>query len=154
MGIESATIALGAMSVASEVGQASKEQQAAQAEQERLELQAQQEKLKHNQQMIKNYDNLQKMIGKQEAAASARGYKLSSPSFNAMQLHSMQIASKHQQNMNTRHAINMANIDMERHNVQNKLSSQLFGNAISIGKDWAELAGGMPSFGGTEDIGG
>lgn len=151
MGTETVMAGLAGLSAVSKIAESSQEEQAAQAQQERLSLQASQEKLKHNQQTIKNYDNLQKMLSKQEAVASTRGYKLTSPSFNAIQTHSMNIASKHQRNMNTAHAINMANIDMERHNVQNKLGSQLFGNAIGMGKDWAELAGGLPTFSGDDN---
>lgn len=122
-----------------EVGKGVMDIQAAKAQENALDLQAKQNEMLYQQQTLSNLDSLDKIIQHQTAQMTTRGVAFSSPSFNAIQRNTENIAAREQANLNTQKSISDANINIEKQNVKNSLYSQLFGDAASFGLSFAQL---------------
>lgn len=128
-----------ATTAAMEVGKGVMEVQAAKAQENALDLQAKQNEMQYQQQTLSNLDSLDKVIQHQTTQMTTRGVAFSSPSFNAIQRNTENVAAREQRNLNTQKSILDANIDIEKRNVKNSLYGQLFGDAASFGLSFAEL---------------
>ena len=128
-----------ATAAAMEVGKGVMEVQAAKAQESALDLQAKQNEVQYQQKTLSNLDSLDKVIQHQTAQMTTRGVAFSSPSFNAIQRNTENVAAREQRNLNTQKSILDANIDIEKRNVKNSLYGQLFGDAASFGLSFAQL---------------
>lgn len=128
-----------ATAAAMEVGKGVMEVQAAKAQENALDLQAKQNEMQYQQKTLSNLDSLDKVIQHQTAQMTTRGVAFSSPSFNAIQRNTENVAAREQRNLNTQKSILDANIDIEKRNVKNSLYGQLFGDAASFGLSFAQL---------------
>lgn len=128
MGLETAAIVMGAISVASEVGKSGAEIAAANEKQQALDLQGKQLQLQTQQKTLSNYDVMEKVIQAQEAHMTTTGAAFSSPSFNAIQRQTLNITSKKQKNINVEDELAQNNLETEKKNVRTSLYAQLFGN--------------------------
>lgn len=124
-----------------EVGKGVMEVQAAKAQENALDLQAKQNELQYQQQTLSNLDSLDKVIQKQTAQMTTRGVAFSSPSFNAVQRNTENIAARQQKNLDIQKTFLDANTAIEKRNVKNSLYGQLFSDAASFGFSFAQLQG-------------
>ncbi|WP_218814188.1 hypothetical protein [Rickettsiella endosymbiont of Dermanyssus gallinae] len=127
-----------------EVGKGVMEMQASKAQESALDLQAKQNQLQYQQQTLSNLDSLDKVIQHQTAQMTTRGVAFSSPSFNAIQRNTTNIAAKQQKNLDIQKSILDANIDIEKRNVKNSLFGQLFGDAAGTAMSFGQLQGMRP----------
>lgn len=147
MGLEVAAVVLAGVSVASKIGQAEMQSRAADEREAALNLQAEQQTLQNQQKTLSNYDVLKKALAAQEAQMTVRGAAFSSPSFNAIQRDTINIAGKRQKNIDIEGDLSEANIDIEKSNVRNTLYAQLFGDAADIAMSGASFLEKMPKKG-------
>jgi hypothetical protein len=133
MGLETASLVIAAVStaasVASQVAKSNAQAQAAHASQIALDMQAKQLQLRTQQKTLSNYDVLKKVTDAQIAHQTVTGTAFSSPSFNAIQRHSLSTAAKNQRNIEIEGGLEQENIKIQKENVRNNLYAQLFGNA-------------------------
>lgn len=131
MGLETAALVMVGVAAAAETGKAISEVASAKQKEQALELNAKEMKLQAQQKTLANYDKVQSVLEAQEAAMTVRGVAFSSPSFNAIQRATLNIASKEQKNIDTEAAITQANIELEKQNVRTTLFAQLFGDVAA-----------------------
>lgn len=142
-----ATGILAGIGAVGDIAQMHEQQEAELAQENRLDLKSKERQLQYNQKISQNYHHLREVLGKQEAAASSRGYQLSSPSFNAIQRHTMGEAAKKRHNMSLENQINQANINMERHNARNKLRQQDIASSFNLIKNAGATIEKLPTLG-------
>ena len=130
-----------ATAAAMQVGKGFMEVQAARAQENQLDLQAKQNELQYQQQTLSNLDSLDKVIQRQTAQMTTRGVAFSSPSFNAVQRNTENIAARQQKNLDIQKTFLDANTAIEKRNVKNSLYGQLFSDAASFGLSFAQLQG-------------
>lgn len=142
MGAE-AMIALTATAMVAEgVGTAKKmtaEQSAAQARLNTLELQSKQSTIKHQQEVLSNYDILEKTISTQVAQASSKGVGLGSLSFEALERDTMNKAAQEENNLDIEESLFQQGINIEKNNVKKTLNATLFGDIASSTFDFAKM---------------
>lgn len=144
MGVETALLAVAAVG---EVGKIDSQMNAAKARRQALETEAKQMRLQTLQKTIANYDQVQKVLDAQTAAASVRGFAMSSPSFNAIQRNTVNIGSKYFKKIKTEGDIALSNIEIEKQNVKRGLFAQLFGDIAEIGMGGYGISRRMPTMG-------
>lgn len=127
-----------------EVGKGIMQIQAAKAQENQLDLQAKQNELQYQQQTLSNLDSLDKVIQHQTAQMTTRGVAFSSPSFNAIQRDTENIAARQQSNLDIQKRILDANVDIEKANVRNTLYGQLFGDVTNTLMSFAVLKSMRP----------
>lgn len=133
-----ASLLILATAAAMEVGEGVMQVQAAEGKEKQLDLQAKQNELQYQQKTLSNLDNLNKVIQRQTVQMTTRGVAFSSPSFNAVQRDTENIAARQQKNLDIENKLsNTANI--EKRNVRNSLYSQLFGDVASLGLSFAKF---------------
>lgn len=128
-----------------EVGKAFMQFKAADAKESALDLQSKQQMLQYQQKKISNLDMLDKITQAQIAQATVRGYSLDSPSFNAIQRESFNIAGRTSKNLDIEESILDRNNAIEKANVKRTLYAQLFGDVLDVTKIGMGVAGAMPS---------
>ncbi len=136
-----ASLLILATAAAMEVGEGVMQVQAAEGKEKQLDLQAKQNELQYQQKTLSNLDNLNKVIQQQTAQMTTRGVAFSSPSFNAVQRNTENIAAKQQKNLTIEKNLSDTAIDIEKRNVRNSLYSQLFGDVASLGLSFAKFNG-------------
>ena len=136
-----ASLLILATAAAMEVGKGVMEVQAAKAQENALDLQAKQNELQYQQKTLSNLDSLDKVIQHQTAQMTTRGVAFSSPSFNAIQRNTENIAARQQKNLDIQKTFLDANVDIEKRNVKNTLYGQLFGDAANTLMSFAQLNG-------------
>ena len=129
MGIEVAALVIAAAATA---GKAVSEIEAANANENALELKAQQTRLQTQQKTLQNYDVMEKVTAAQIAHMTTTGTSFSSPSFNAIQRQTVNIAAKNQANIDITGELEEENIKIEKQNVKNSLYAQLFGDVSQV----------------------
>lgn len=134
-----ASLLILATAAAMEVGEGVMQVQAAEAQEKQLDLQAKQNELQYQQQTLSHLDNLNKVIQHQTAQMTTRAVAFSSPSFNAVQRNTENIAAKQQKNLDIEKSLSDNLINVEKRNVRNSLYSQLFGDVASLGLSFAKL---------------
>lgn len=134
---------LAGFSILGTVQEAFEQNNAANQQLKQIQLQSDQATLQYQQRKIANYSNTQKILNSQLVAASARGYALSSPSFNALQRYTFNTGAKAQRNLNTEQALQQEGIDFERKQVKQKLYADYFSDAQDMAKNIAEVAAAM-----------
>ncbi len=122
-----------------EVGKGVMEVQAAKAQENQLDLQTKQNELQYQQQTLSNLDSLDKVIQKQTAQMTTRGVAFSSPSFNAVQRNTENIAAKQQKNLDIQKTFLDANTAIEKRNVKYSLYGHLFGDVSNTLMSFAQL---------------
>lgn len=122
-----------------EVGKGVMAIQAAKAQENALDLQAKQNEMLYQQQTLSNLDSLDKVIQHQTAQMTTRGVAFSSPSFNAIQRHTENIAARQQKNLDIQKNILDQNVEIEKRNVRDSLYGQLFGDVTGFGLSFAQL---------------
>ncbi len=145
MGIEVAVIAMSAVAAGAEVGKAGFEIAGARENERALDLQAKEMTLENQQKTLSNYSVLEKVLDAQEAHMTVTGTAFSSPSFNAIQRSTLNVASKTQKNLDIENDFNQENIKTEKQNVKNTLYGQLFGDTADLAMKAVSIASGMPS---------
>lgn len=144
MGLETAALVVSAVAVAAE---SAYEIKAANMKKHALDLQAKSMKVETQQKTLKNYDVMEKMLQAQEVHQAMTGTAFSSPSFNAIQLDTLNEGSKRQSNIDIEGSILQANNRMEKQAVGTTLFAQLFGNAASASSTAFTAARNAPSKG-------
>lgn len=134
-----ASLLILATAAAMEVGEGIMQVQAAEGKEKQLDLQAKQNELQYQQQTLSHLDNLNKVIQHQTAQMTTRGVTFASPSFNAIQRNTENIAAKQQKNLDIEKSLSDNLIDIEKRNVRNSLYSQLFGDVASLGLSFAKF---------------
>ena len=134
-----ASLLILATAAAMEVGEGVMQVQAAEGKEKQLDLQAKQNELQYQQKTLSNLDNLNKVIQRQTAQMTTRGVAFSSPSFNAVQRDTENIAARQQKNLTIEKSLSDTAIDIEKRNVRNSLYSQLFGDVASLGLSFAKF---------------
>lgn len=114
--------------VAAQFGKANAQANAAESRQAALETQSKELMLQSQQKTLANYDTMEKVLDAQIAHMTTTGAAFSSPSYNAIQRNTMNIAAKKQKNIDIESSIQQENIEREKRNVRNTLFSQLFGD--------------------------
>lgn len=137
--------AIAVVAGAAEVGKAYFEIQSAGAKEDALALQAKQQTLQYQQKKISNLDMLDNITQQQIAQATTRGYTLESPSFNAIQRNTFNVAARTSKNLDIEESILDRNNAIERANVKRTLYAQLFGDVVDTAKMGADIYGKMPS---------
>lgn len=136
-----ASLLILATAAAMEVGKGVMEVQAAKAQENALDLQAKQNELQYQQKTLSNLNSLDKVIQHQTAQMTTRGVAFSSPSFNAIQRNTENIAARQQKNLDIQKSILDANVDIEKRNVRNTLYGQLFSDAGNTLMSFGQLQG-------------
>ena len=146
MGIEVSLLAsiVAGAGAAAQVGQAIGQVGAAQAQNKALEVQRKQAEIKYQQETLANYALVQQVLDAQVASAGAKGFALSSPSFNAIQRDTYNKMTRAQSNIELEKDFTMANIDIEKKNVQNTLFAQLFGDVFKLASFGTEFYKNQP----------
>ena len=98
-----ASLLILATAAAMEVGKGVMAVQAANAQENALDLQAKQNEVQYQQQTLSNLDSLDKVIQHQTAQMTTRGVAFSSPSFNAIQRNTENIAARQQKKIGRAH---------------------------------------------------
>lgn len=143
-----ASLLILATAAAMEVGKGVMEIQAAKAQENALDLQAKQNELQYQQKTLSNLDSLDKVIQHQTAQMTTRGVAFSSPSFNAVQRNTENIAARQQKNLDIQKTFLDANVDIEKRNVNNTLYGQLFSDTANTLMSFAQLNGMRPKLNG------
>lgn len=125
MGIETGLLLAG-MTVISQVGKANYQNQAAQSQLSALKLQKKQSELEYSQKSLSNAEVVDSVLNKQLAEAADRGYDLSSSSFLAIQKSAIGKGEKEQKNLDIGYGMDTFNNMVEKSNVKNKLTADLF----------------------------
>lgn len=134
-----ASLLIMATAAAMEVGEGVMQVQAVEGKEKQLDLQAKQNELQYQQQTLSHLDNLNKVIQHQTAQMTTRGVAFASPSFNAIQRNTENIAAKQQKNLDIEKSLSDNLIGIEKRNVRNSLYSQLFGDVASLGLSFAKF---------------
>ena len=142
-GVEALMIISGVAATGEAVSQVS----AAERQQHSLDLQAKQQELKYQQETLSQYDQAKKIIEHQVAQAGAKGVSLASPSFNAVQRDTMNIASKTLKNEDIENNLAQLSIQNEKQSVQDSLFGKLFGDVAQAGASFATLSSKTPTVG-------
>lgn len=100
---------------------------------EALALQEKQMQLQYQEKTLSNLSTLQKVLDAQIAQATVRGYSMDSPSFNAIERDTFNIAGREQRNLNLAKSIGEENFEIEKLNVKKSLYAQLFGDVLDVG---------------------
>lgn len=137
--------AIAVIAGAAEGGKAFFQTEAASAKEDALALQAKQQQLQYQQKKIANLDLLENITQQQIAQATVRGYTLDSPSFNAIQRDTFNVAARRSRNLDVEESILDRNNAIERANVKRTLYAQLFGDVMEVGKMAASVYGKMPT---------
>lgn len=144
MGLEVAALVLAGVSVAATAGKISAETKAANERTEALNLQAKEQKVEVQQKQLSNLDVLQKVLDAQEASVTTRGVSFSSPSLNAIQRDTLNIAAKKAKNLDIEEKVSERNNQIERQNVRDALSAQIFGDVAGLAEKGASAYGAAP----------
>lgn len=128
-----------ATAAAMEVGEGVMQAQAAKAQEKQLDLQAKANEVKYQQEVLSNANNLDHILQRQTAEMSTRGVAFSSPSFNAIQRNTENIAGKQKKNLDLSKDLFDNQIAVEKSNVRNSLYAQLFGDVAHLGLSFAQL---------------
>jgi hypothetical protein len=97
-----------------------------------IELEASQRRLQYQQKTLANYDLTNKILDSQIVQASARGVALSSPSLEATQRNTTNIAARSAKNLEIEEDIFERNVKNEKKNVQRSLIAQLLGDVTEF----------------------
>lgn len=133
-----------ATAAAMEVGEGAMQAQAAKAQEKQLDLQAKANEVKYQQEVLSNANNLDHVLQRQTAEMSTRGVAFSSPSFNAIQRNTENIAGKQKKNLDLSKDLFDNQIAVEKNNVRNSLYAQLFGDIAHLGLSFAQLQNTRP----------
>jgi hypothetical protein len=133
-----------ATAAAMEVGEGVMQAQAAKAQEKQLDLQAKANEVKYQQEVLSNANNLDHVLQRQTAEMSTRGVAFSSPSFNAIQRNTENIAGKQKKNLDLSKDLFDNQIAVEKNNVRNSLYAQLFGDVAHLGLSFAQLQNTRP----------
>ena len=133
-----------ATAAAMEVGEGVMQIQAAKAQENQLDLQAKANEVKYQQEVLSNANNLDQVLQRQTAEMSTRGVAISSPSFNAIQRNTENIAGKQKKNLDLSKSLFDEQIAVEKSNVKNSLYAQLFGDVAKLGLSFAQLQNMSP----------
>jgi hypothetical protein len=144
MGLETAALVMAGVAVASEAGKSAMEVKAADEQEQALDLQGKELQLQTQQKTLSNYDVMEKVIQAQEAHMTTTGVAFSSPSYNAIQRQTVNIAARKQQNIDTENELAQENLDIEKKNVRTSLFAQLFGNAADVAFQGANIYSKAP----------
>lgn len=128
-----------ATAAAMEVGEGVMQVQAAKAQENQLDLQAKANEVKYQQEVLNNANNLDHVLQRQTAEMSTRGVAFSSPSFNAVQRNTENIAGKQKKNLDLSKSLFDNQIAIEKSNVKNTLYAQLFGDVAKLGLSFSQL---------------
>jgi hypothetical protein len=149
MGLETAGIALAAISAGASIGKMSAEKEAEEANLSAINKQSKLVALQYQQKNMQNLELTDKMISRQAAQLSTRGVAFNSPSFNAIQRETINIGAKKAANLEAEESLTQQALNIERKNVKNTLHAQLFGdtagialNALDITEKWPTKGGG------------
>ncbi len=104
-----------------------------------MDLQAKANEVKYQQDVLSNANNLDHVLQRQTAEMSTRGVAFSSPSFNAIQRNTENIAGKQKKNLDLSKSLFDKQIAVEKSNVKNSLYAQLFGDVAKLGLSFAQL---------------
>lgn len=138
--------ALTVVAVGATVGKGVMQYEAAQEKEKALDLQAKENVFQYQQKQLANLDMVKHVLARQQAQATVRGIDVSqSPSFNAVQRNTLNVAGKEGRNLDLEQTLMDENIDIEKQNVKNTLYAQLFGDAADLGTSFAQLQGKMPT---------
>ncbi|RDH39885.1 MAG: hypothetical protein CFE62_006670 [Candidatus Aquirickettsiella gammari] len=135
-----ASLLILATAAAMEVDQGVMQVQAAKAQENQLDLQAKANEVKYQQDMLSHMNNLDHVLQTQTVEMSTRGVAFSSPSFNAVQRHTENIAAKQKKSLDLSKSLFDNQIAIEKSNVKNTLYAQLFGDVAKLGLSFAQLA--------------
>lgn len=128
-----------ATAAAMEVGEGVMQVQAAKAQENQLDLQAKANEVKYQQEVLNNANNLDHVLQRQTAEMSTRGVAFSSPSFNAVQRNTENIAGKQKKNLDLSKSLFDNQIAIEKSNVKNTLYAQLFVDVAKLGLSFSQL---------------
>jgi len=144
MGLEVAALVMAGVAIGATEGKMFMEYKAAGEKEKALDLQAKQMALQTQQKTLANYEQIEKVLDAQQAYMTTTGAAFSSPSFNAVQRHTVNTGSKKQKNIDIEGELAQENIKSEKRNVRNTLYAQLFGDAASIAMSAAGASSKMP----------
>lgn len=144
MGLETAAIVMAAVATGATVAKMGVEANAAQQKEKAIDLQGEQQQIQYQQKTLQNLDVMEKVLEAQQAAMTTRGVAFSSPSFNAIQRATLNIAQKRQRNIETEYGFGEANLDIEKQNVKTALYAQLFGDTASLAMTSASIYAKKP----------
>lgn len=133
-----------ATAAAMEVGEGVMQIQAAKAQENQLDLQAKANEVKYQQDVLSNANNLDHVLQRQTTEMSTRGVAFSSPSFNAIQRNTENIAGKQKKNLDLSKSLFDKQIAVEKSNVKNSLYAQLFGDVAHLSLSFAQLQNMSP----------
>lgn len=142
-----AAIALAAVGVVAEGFQAKEQAKGAAREEEALNLEGKEKTIEMQQKQLSNYDVMEKTLDTQTAQAAARGFTLSSPSFNAIQRNTMNVAAKEAKNIDLEQDLNNANVDIEQKNIRDTLHAQFFSDISQAALMGSNIASKFPTEG-------
>lgn len=140
-------IALAAVGVVAEGFQAKQQAKGADEEEEAVNLQGKEKTIEMQQKQLSNYDVMEKTLDTQTAQAAARGFTLSSPSFNAIQRNTMNVAAKEAKNIDLEQDLNSANTDIEQQNIRDTLHAQFFSDISQAALMGSNVASKFPTTG-------
>lgn len=132
---------LAAMSVAAKAMQAGSQMSAAAHQRKAIEMQQKEKHLQLDQQRLSLYGNIEKTLATQSAQATVKGISAASPSVNAIQRETLSIGSENFQNIKTQKELVDYNADIQKQNVDDKLTASLVGDVASGVKSFAQLKG-------------
>lgn len=112
---------------------------AAKARLDTLKLQSKQSTIKHQQEVLSNYDILEKTIATQVAQASSKGVGLGSLSFEAIQRDTVNKAAKEEKNLEIEESLFQQGIKNEKKNVKKTLHASLFGDIASSAFEFVKI---------------
>lgn len=131
MGMDPVTV-MAAVAVAGAVGKSVAEGASANSKESALDLQGKEAQLQSQQKTFSNYQAMQKVIAAQMAHQSVTGTTFGSPSFEAIQRETYNIAGRNDENIDLESEIGQNNIKLEKDNVKTTLYAQLFGNVSDL----------------------
>jgi hypothetical protein len=121
------------------VKKTSEKEAASKARLDTLKLQSKQSTIKHQQEVLSNYDILEKTISTQIAQASAKGVALDSLSFEAIQRDTVNKAAKEEKNLEIEESLFQKGINIEKKNVKRTLHASLFGDIAGSAFEFAKI---------------
>jgi len=116
-----------------------------QSQENALTVEGKQSMIEYQQKSLANYDMIENVIDAQTAAATTRGYTLSSPSFDATQIGTYNKGAQASQNIQTEEDISQDNIATEKQNVRDQFVGKLLGLASSTAGDLYSYGRSTPS---------
>jgi hypothetical protein len=152
MGLETAGIALAAISAGATIAKMSAEKEAEQANLSAINQQSKLLALQYQEKNIQNLDATEKILQRQQAQLSTRGVSFASPSFNAIQRETLNIGSRKEGNLKAEEALGQESLNIERKNVKTNLHAQLFGDAATFAFQAAGVAEKWPTLGGGKKL--